>query len=158
MSALSGCARHTSHPDCFVLYGTARRLSGTQNGRGHSAVQKQSLTLAEFEAPFSRCADGNLVTALKLSCYTRCSSCHFAAALCQVLDHKGLTKKKIDTTELAIGIIDRFNVSAPYSLLVFCSCSPYGKRRKFSYGPLASLLCGIHTQNVTITATKVGTP
>ena len=55
---------------------------GAQNGRGRYAVEKQSLTLAEFEPLFSRCAGGSLVTTLKLLWLHSVCFTFFVVALC----------------------------------------------------------------------------
>ena len=54
----------------------------TQNGRGRYAVEKQSLTLAEFEPLFAECSDGSLVTTLKLLWLHSVCFTFFVVSLC----------------------------------------------------------------------------
>ena len=116
---------------------TPTALSPTEQP-GDSVAPKMgvdALTLAEFETLFSGCADGSPVTSLKLSWQ------HSAYFLLFLLRHfvrssiKGLTTKKKDMTEPAVNIIDRFDTSAPYNLLVFCSCSPHGNEGRLVTAP-----------------------
>jgi hypothetical protein len=60
-------------------------------GVGAIAVEKQTLTLAEFESLFSEFADGSLITTLKLLWLHSVYFIFFIVALCQVLDQKCLT-------------------------------------------------------------------
>jgi hypothetical protein len=156
LSALNGGAQQSSHSGCLIPHGTARNPSGTQNGRGRSAVEKQSLSLADFEPLFSVCADGSLVTALKLS-WLRWV--YFILFCCGTLS--GPRSKMSHYTENRRNwTSSRHNrpIQRISSLQLACLLQLFAawKRRKFSYGPLASLLCGIHTKKIYNSSYKSG--
>lgn len=134
MSALDRGAQKTSHSGCFIPCRTVRRHTSTQNGHGRYGGEKQPLTLADFKPPFSRCAYSSLVTTLKLSWLHSVYFIYFLVALFQVLDQKGLTTKKINTTESEVGIIDQFNAPTPCNLLVFYN-SPHGNEGSIVRAP-----------------------